>query len=85
MTLRLAKRAKAIFESSQPEEKRKLLSFLLANSTLHGKNLTFTMRSPFDVMFSNTHHMTMRRELDAVRTYFQSSKNHELFPNFAIS
>ncbi len=61
MTLRLAKRAKQLFESSQPEEKRQLLSFLLANSTLHEKNLTFTMRSPFNVVFSQTHRTTVRR------------------------
>jgi site-specific DNA recombinase len=65
MMLRLAKRAKQIFKSSQADEKRQLLSFLLANSELHAKNLTFTMRSPFNVVFSQTHHTTVRRERDS--------------------
>ena len=47
ITLNLAKRAKEIFESSKPEEKRQLLSFLLQNLSLDGKKLSFTIRSPF--------------------------------------
>ena len=68
MTLNLAKRARAIFNSSEVDEKRQFLTFLLQNCTLQSEKLAFTMRSPFDVMFSNTHHMTMRKWLDALRT-----------------
>lgn len=62
MTLRLAKRAKAIFESSEVDEKRQFLGFLLQNCTLSAEKLTFSMRSPFNVMFQNAHHLTVRRE-----------------------
>ena len=69
MTLNLAKRAKSIFKSSEVEEKQQFLAFLLQNCTLHEEKLAFTMRSPFDVMFSNTHHMTMRRGRDSNSRY----------------
>lgn len=46
--LGLAKRAKSLFESSEIEEKRALMNFLLQNSTLDGKKLAFTLASPFD-------------------------------------
>lgn len=49
----LAQRAYAIFSSKETEinEKRALLNFLLQNCQLSGKNLTYTLRKPFDAMF----------------------------------
>lgn len=51
-------RARSIFESSEPNEKREFLNFLLQNATLRGKKLEFTMRSPFNTMFE-THTQPM--------------------------
>lgn len=48
--LSVARRAKSIFESSEPHEKRAFLNYLLQNPTVNGKNLEFTMRSPFNLV-----------------------------------
>ena len=48
MILSLAKRAYEIFKSSEPMEKRVFLNFLLRNSKLQGKNLTFELKTPFN-------------------------------------
>jgi len=61
MTLNIAKRAKEIFMSSEVEEKRQFLGFLLQNCILNGKKLDFTMRSPFNLMLNNSDKLTMRR------------------------
>ncbi len=50
MTLNLAKRAHEIFQSSEPQEKRQLLNFLLQNLKLQGKNLSFELKTPFDTV-----------------------------------
>jgi len=46
--LNLAKNALEIFESSEVDEKRALLNYLLQNSTVDGKKPLFTLRKPFD-------------------------------------
>lgn len=46
----LARRAKEIFESSEPAEKRAFLNYLLQNPTVRDKKLEFTMRSPYNVI-----------------------------------
>ncbi len=46
--LNLAKRALEIFESSEPNEKRALLHYLLQNPEMNGKKLVFSLRSPFN-------------------------------------
>ncbi len=46
--LSLARRAKELFVSSEVEEKRQLLNFLLQNFVLDGKNLKFELKTPFD-------------------------------------
>lgn len=45
----VARRAKEIFESSEPKEKRVFLNYLLQNPTVNGKNLEYTIRSPFNL------------------------------------
>ena len=50
MTLNLAKRAYEIFQSSEIEEKRQFLNFLLQNLKLQGKNLVFELKTPFDTV-----------------------------------
>src|SRR3989344_5442004 len=46
----VARRAKEIFESSEPNEKRTLLRYLLQNPTVNEKTLGFTLRSPFNLV-----------------------------------
>ncbi len=48
--LSVARRAKAIFESSESKEKRTLLNYLLQNPTVNEKTLGFTLRSPFSLV-----------------------------------
>jgi len=50
MVLNLAKKVRNI-QSSEPEEKRQLLNFLLQNLTLEGKKLNFELKTPFDTVF----------------------------------
>ena len=50
MVLNLAQRACEIFDSSEIFEKRQLLNFLLQNLKLKGKNLMFTLKTPFDTI-----------------------------------
>lgn len=55
--LSLAQRASEIFESSEAEEKRQLLNYLLQNCKLNGIKLEFKLKTPFDtVLLANTHH-----------------------------
>ena len=61
MTLNIAKRAKEIFMSSEVDEKRQFLGFLLQNCTLNEKTLVFTLRSPFDLILNQTDSITVRR------------------------
>lgn len=46
--LSLAQRAEEIFDSSEPEEKRELLSYLFLNLKLDGKNLLCKLKTPFE-------------------------------------
>lgn len=45
--LRLASRAKELFESSQPQQKNKILRLLLANLTMNQKRLQLYLLKPF--------------------------------------
>ncbi len=65
--LSVARRARYIFESSEPHEKRALLSYLLQNPTISGKNLEFTLRSPFNLILDLTYHPIGLRTWDDVR------------------
>lgn len=68
MLLSICKRAKEIFKSSEIEEKRQILNFLLQNSTLSGEKLYFTMRSPFSILFNQGDTFTMRKWCNLLRT-----------------
>ena len=46
----LARRAKAIFESSEPADQRVFLNYILQNPTVNEKTLGFTLRSPFNLV-----------------------------------
>ena len=64
----LANRALEIFESSEVNEKRQLLNFLLQNCRLSGKNLAFELRSPFGLVLAHTHTNSLLHLLEEVRT-----------------
>ena len=66
--LRLAKNAHDLFESSEPLEKRALLNLLLQNSVVNGKNLEFTLRSPFNAIYNIALQSIGRGALDTFRT-----------------
>lgn len=48
--LSVSRRIKEIFESSEPDEKRAILNYLLQNPTVNGKKLEFSIRSPFNLV-----------------------------------
>lgn len=68
--LSLARRAKEIFESSEPNEKRAFINCLLQNPTVKEKTLGFTLRSPFDVVLELANSPTWLCLLNAIGTYF---------------
>ena len=48
--LELARRASELFEKQSPEEKRRLLNFLLSNCSWKDGELSVTYRQPFDII-----------------------------------
>ncbi|HVV15378.1 MAG TPA: hypothetical protein VHD55_03205 [Candidatus Paceibacterota bacterium] len=66
--LNLAKRARALFESSEVPEKRALLNFLLQNSTVDGKKPSYALRSPFDTILTWSKRPTGLALVDDFRT-----------------
>lgn len=46
--LNLSRRIGEIFESSEVDEKRAILNFLLQNPVVNGKSLEFSLKKPFD-------------------------------------
>ena len=66
--LNLAKNALTLFESSEIEEKRALLNYLLQNSVVDGKQLVFTLRKPFDSILTFANQPTGLWWLDMFRT-----------------
>ena len=55
--LNLANRAKDLFESSKPEEKRQLLNVVLLNPSLDNEKLCYAYKKPFDILAnSNDRH-----------------------------
>ena len=63
--LNVAKRALEIFKSSEVQEKRQFLNFLLQNCELNGKKLEFTLRNPFDKVLVNANQPTLLRGQDS--------------------
>lgn len=52
VVLSVARRAKTIFESSEPHEKRAFLNYLLQNPKVAGKKLVFELKKPFDLVLN---------------------------------
>jgi hypothetical protein len=84
MVFSLANRALEIFESSEVNEKRQLLNFLLQNCRLSGKNLLFELRSPFDEIYAHADHPSVLSIVDEVRTKIQESNEYIHIPKLAV-
>jgi site-specific DNA recombinase len=52
--IELAQNAQRLFEKQDSREKRRLLNFLVSNSTWRGGELTATLRQPFDLIAETT-------------------------------
>ncbi len=50
--LSIAGRAREIFDSSEIDEKRQILNYLLQNPVVKDKKLYFTMKKPFDMLLN---------------------------------
>ena len=66
--LNLSRRVKQIFDSSEVNEKRALIKFLLQNPLAEGKKLHFELRKPFDTVLQLAHRPTVLPTLDEFRT-----------------
>jgi len=67
--LDVAQRAHEIFESSEDEEKRQFLQFMLQNSVLNGRKVDFTLQTTFQQLLEYTEHQAWLRGMEDVRTY----------------
>ncbi len=56
--IKLTNKALEIFESSKPEQKRQLITFILSNLKLEGKKLSFTLNEPFDAIVEYSQSVT---------------------------
>jgi cytidylate kinase len=74
MVMNLAKRARDIFESSEPEEKNELLKYLLQNCELDGRNLVYKLKAPYQTMLLASNHSDWLRIVEEVRTIIQEQK-----------
>jgi site-specific DNA recombinase len=61
--LSISRRAKEIFESSEIDEKRAILRYLLQNPTVKGKKLSFTLASPFNLVLEVASEPTLKTML----------------------
>ncbi len=81
VVLSVARRAKQIFESSEPEEKRAFLNYLLQNPTVNAKKLEFTIRTPFNLVLELANRPTWLRIVNDVRTYFKETNEYVYIPD----
>ncbi len=63
--LNLSRRVKQIFDSSEVNEKRALIRFLIQNSFVEDKKLVFELRKPFDTVLELATHPTVLRRWDS--------------------
>ena len=76
--LNIAKNALSLFESSETSEKRAILNLLLQNSTVNGKKLDFTMRSPFDHILKLATDQRGSRPWAGFQTQIPKKLEHEI-------
>lgn len=68
LILDIADRAYDLFESSEVNEKRAIINFLLTNCQLDGKKLSFTLKTPFNRVLEANRYITVLRMLNELRT-----------------
>lgn len=66
--LNIARRAKEIFESSETFEKRQFINYLIQNPTVNEKTLSFTLRSPFNLVLELSQSPSVQAIVDEFRT-----------------
>lgn len=76
--LNLAKNACELFKSSEIEEKRAILNYLLQNCVANGKNIEFSLRSPYNHILTFTNQPTWLPLLVVFRTLNWDSIKSEL-------
>ena len=84
----VARRAKEIFENcSEPSEKRAFLNMILQNSTVNGKELCFSIVSPFDLVLELADSPNWLPILDKFRTlnWQKIKKDIESFEIFQVN
>ena len=79
--INLSRKMGDVFESSEPEEKRAILNFLLQNPTVSGKKLDFELKKPFATVLELADCPTRLRIVDSVRTIIQRKKEYIYIPN----
>lgn len=89
-----AQRAREIFESSEPEEKRHLLNFLLQNLELRYKTLEYSLKTPFNtiILFKdktksrafNPASTVWLRIKDSVRIIIQRQNEYIYIPDLSL-
>ena len=67
-TFSIAKRTREIFDSSEIDEKRQILNYLLQNPSVQGKKLCFTIASPFNLVLELSDSPDLLRLVNDVRT-----------------
>lgn len=73
--LNLTRRVKEIFDSSEIQEKRALLRFLIQNPLVQGKNFEFKLKKPFDTVLQLVGSPHWLPRLPVCRTYEYLSKD----------
>lgn len=63
--LSIASKAYELFESSNIEQKRKLINFMFSNLELEGATLRYSLKNPFDLMVDCTTHNDWLRRRDS--------------------
>jgi len=83
--LNLSRRIGEIFESSELDEKRAILNFLLQNPTVNGKTLGFTLRSPFNLVLELAGLKTMLSERDLnIPLFFNKEYMQQMAQRFEL-
>ena len=63
--LSIASKAYELFESSNIEQKRKLINFVFSNLKLEGETLLYSLKKPFDLMVDCTTYTDWLRRRDS--------------------
>ena len=85
--LSIASKAYELFESSNIEQKRKLINYVFSNLELEGVTLRYSLKKPFDLMVDCTTYNDWLGIVDTLRTpvYYNSfSDNTNFMRDFNI-